>query len=133
MTQFPLLLLLGLILSLALAVWIVRKLTAGFSTRPEATPPPVEAPKEELTDAPMDNDPEPKRLKSARPAKKPSPRIPFSCSTAPPAAAPSPTGPAAKKNSPPSSPAGHVARLLALDLALPLKSLPARLIPAPQL
>lgn len=89
MAQFPLLLLLGLILCLALAVRIVRKLTAGFSTRSETAPPAAEVPKEELTDAPMENDPEPKRLKSARPAKKPSPRMPFSCSTAPPAAAPS--------------------------------------------
>ena len=66
MTQFPPLLLLGLILCLALAVWIVRKLTAGFSTRPEAAPPPAEAPLEELRDAPMDDDPPPPPLPPER-------------------------------------------------------------------
>ena len=62
----PVLLFLGLILCLALAVWIVRKLTAGFSTRPQADRPPVEPREEELTDAPMDDDPPPPPLPPER-------------------------------------------------------------------
>lgn len=66
MTQFPLLLLLGLILCLALAGWIVRKLTAGFSTHPQADRPPAEAPVEERRDAAMDDDPPPPPLPPER-------------------------------------------------------------------
>lgn len=62
----PVLLFLGLILCLALAVWIVRKLTAGFSTRSPADRPPVQPLEEELTDAPMDGDPPPPPLPPER-------------------------------------------------------------------
>jgi hypothetical protein len=66
MTQFPLFLLLGLILCLALAVWIVGKLTTGLSTLPQAGSPPDQASPEERTDALMDDDPPPPPLPPER-------------------------------------------------------------------
>ncbi len=67
MTPQTLLLLLGLILCIVLAVWIVGKLTTGLSRRPqEHTPPPAQPPEEELTDAPMDDDPPPPPLPPER-------------------------------------------------------------------
>lgn len=68
MSPQTLLLLLGLILCIFLAFWIVGKLTSGFSERPlEHTPPPAQAaPVEELTDAPMDDDPPPPPLPPER-------------------------------------------------------------------
>lgn len=61
--------LLGLIPCIALAFWIVGKLTAGLSRRPLAQktpPPPAQPPEEELTDAPMDDDPPPPPLPPER-------------------------------------------------------------------
>lgn len=67
MTPQTFLLLLGLILCIVLAFWIVGKLTTELSRRPlEHTPTPAQPPEEELTDAPMDDDPPPPPLPPER-------------------------------------------------------------------